>query len=126
MATLIEQNNHVENLLTGVGFYLWTDGKIGGYVRYVADGQRFGWRDELVKRAYLPHIMASGALPMAKSGSFAGRPDARVPGLDGLYLAGDWVGAEGFLIDASMASARQASSTKRCTWSCLTSGLSRS
>jgi hypothetical protein len=35
-------------LLTGVGFYLWTDGKIGGYVRYVADGQRFGWRDELL------------------------------------------------------------------------------
>jgi hypothetical protein len=48
VATLIEQNNHVEKLLTGAGFYLWTDGKIGGYVRYVADGQRFGWRDELV------------------------------------------------------------------------------
>ena len=48
MAELIEQNNRVQQLLTGVGFYLWTDGKIGGYVRYVADGQRFGWRDELV------------------------------------------------------------------------------
>ena len=48
VATLVEQNNHVEKLLTGAGFYLWTDGKIGGYVRYVADGQRFGWRDELV------------------------------------------------------------------------------
>ena len=48
VAKLIEQNNHVEKLLTGAGFYLWTDGKIGGYVRYVADGQRFGWRDELV------------------------------------------------------------------------------
>ncbi len=48
VAELIEQNNKVQQLLTGVGFYLWTDGKIGGYVRYVADGQRFGWRDELV------------------------------------------------------------------------------
>ena len=48
VAKLIEQNNHAEQLLTGLGFYLWTDGKIGGYVRYVADGQRFGWRDELV------------------------------------------------------------------------------
>jgi hypothetical protein len=28
--------------------------------------------------------------------------------LDNLYLAGDWVGPEGFLIDASMASARRA------------------
>ena len=48
IAALVEQNNQVQQLLTGVGFYLWTDGKIGGYVRYVADGQRFGWRDELV------------------------------------------------------------------------------
>ena len=48
VADLIEQNNHVQQLLTGLGFFLWTDGKIGGYVRYVADGQRFGWRDELV------------------------------------------------------------------------------
>jgi hypothetical protein len=48
VADLIEQNNRVQQLLTGVGFYLWTDGKIGGYVRYVADGQRFGWRDELM------------------------------------------------------------------------------
>src|SRR5579859_232703 len=48
VAELIEQNNRVQQLLTGVGFYLWTDGKIGGYVRYVADGQRFCWRDELM------------------------------------------------------------------------------
>ena len=37
---LVEQNNRVQHLLTGVAFYLWTDGKIGGYVRYVADAQR--------------------------------------------------------------------------------------
>ena len=48
IAELIEENNRVQQLLTGVGFYLWTDGKLGGYVRYVADGQRFGWREELV------------------------------------------------------------------------------
>src|SRR3989454_8890742 len=38
VADLVEQNNRVQQLLTSVGFYLWTDGKIGGYVRYVADG----------------------------------------------------------------------------------------
>jgi hypothetical protein len=48
VADLVEQNNRVQQLLTGMGFYLWTDGKIGGYVRYVADGQRFGWREELL------------------------------------------------------------------------------
>jgi hypothetical protein len=45
---LVEQNNRVQSLLTGVAFYLWTDGKIGGYVRFVADAQRFGSHDEPV------------------------------------------------------------------------------
>ncbi len=45
---LVEQNNRVQHLLTGVAFYLWTDGKIGGYVRYVADAQRFGSHNEPV------------------------------------------------------------------------------
>jgi hypothetical protein len=31
-----------------------------------------------------------------------------VPGIPDLYLAGDWVGPEGFLVDASMASAQRA------------------
>ncbi|MBZ5540700.1 MAG: hypothetical protein LAN61_09300 [Acidobacteriia bacterium] len=46
VAELIEQNNHMEHLLTLVGYHLWTDGKLGGYVRYVADGQRFGFHEE--------------------------------------------------------------------------------
>ena len=51
VAALIEQNNQVEHLLTAIGYFLWTDGKLGGYVRYVADGQRFGFHDEDVLRA---------------------------------------------------------------------------
>jgi hypothetical protein len=52
---LIEENNHVADLLTSIGWYLWTDGKIGSYTRFVADGDRFGYREvedydvELVK-----------------------------------------------------------------------------
>ena len=46
VATLIEQNNKVEELLSHVGYFLWTDGKLGAYVRYVADGQRFGFHEE--------------------------------------------------------------------------------
>src|SRR6202022_2201717 len=48
---LIEQNNHVEQLLTAIGYFLWTDGKLGAYVRYVADGQRFGYHEENVLEA---------------------------------------------------------------------------
>lgn len=66
-----------------------------------------GWRDVLVKRIYLPHIEAVGTLPTASSGGFAGRPGPQVPGLANLYLAGDWIGSAGFLVDASMSSSRQ-------------------
>jgi hypothetical protein len=51
VATLIEQNNHIEHLLTSIGYFLWTDGKLGAYVRYVADGQRFGFHDENILEA---------------------------------------------------------------------------
>lgn len=45
-AELIEQNNKVQDLLSAVGYFLWTDGKVGAYVRYVVDGQRFGWKNQ--------------------------------------------------------------------------------
>ncbi len=66
-----------------------------------------GWRDVLVKRIYLPRIEAISMLPTPNVGGFAGRPGPQVPDIAGLYLAGDWIGAEGYLVDASMASARQ-------------------
>jgi hypothetical protein len=46
VAALVQDNNKVQQMLTGAGYFLWTDGKIGGYVRYVADAQRFGWHNE--------------------------------------------------------------------------------
>jgi hypothetical protein len=51
VSELIERNNHVEELLTAIGYFLWTDGKLGAYVRYVEDAQRFGFRDEEVLEA---------------------------------------------------------------------------
>ena len=51
VAELIERNNHVEELLTAIGYFLWTDGKLGAYVRYVEDAQRFGFRDEEILEA---------------------------------------------------------------------------
>ena len=72
------------------------------------DAAQPGWRDVVVRRQFLPHIEAAGTLPMAQTGGFLGRPSVRVPGLDNLVLAGDWIGSRGFLVDASMASARVA------------------
>src|SRR6201998_1133484 len=58
VAQLVEQNNHVEELLTSIGYFLWTDGKLGAYVRYVADGQRFGFHEE--------QLLAALEIPLGK------------------------------------------------------------
>jgi len=62
-----------------------------------------GWRDVLVHRRFLPSMTVSNVLvtPSTK------RPSVTTP-LPGLYLAGDWIGDEGILSDASLASARAA------------------
>jgi len=39
----LERSNDARGLLQDTAFYLYTDGKVGGYVRYVVDGQRFGY-----------------------------------------------------------------------------------
>ena len=46
VAQLVEQNNRIGNLIVDEAFNLWTDGKVGAYVRYVVDGQRFGFHPE--------------------------------------------------------------------------------
>src|SRR5271155_2136072 len=46
VAGLIERNNRIGNLIVDEAFNLWTDGKVGAYVRFVVDGQRFGFHPE--------------------------------------------------------------------------------
>jgi hypothetical protein len=86
VAELIEQNNHVEQLLTLIGYHLWTDGKLGGYVRYVADGQRFGFHEEdLLEAIEIPLGEDAYVCPNCKNETVAqagiypgetGRPEA--------------------------------------------------
>ncbi|GLV60502.1 dehydrogenase [Dictyobacter sp. S3.2.2.5] len=67
-----------------------------------------GWRAEVVQQYFLPHMIVSNAMVQAHLGGLAGRPGPAVPGLPNLYVAGDWVGPEGGLSDASFASASNA------------------
>jgi hypothetical protein len=46
VAALVERNNRIDNLIVDEAFQLWTDGKVGAYVRFVVDGQRFGFHPE--------------------------------------------------------------------------------
>jgi phytoene dehydrogenase-like protein len=66
------------------------------------------WRKELVHERFLPDLVVTHALPAAAERGLRGRPGPEVPGAPGLYLAGDWVGPEGLLIDASLSSAARA------------------
>jgi hypothetical protein len=65
-----------------------------------------GWREVLVKKRPLPSMVVSNAVIAAATGGLAGRPDVRIA--DNLYIVGDWVGKEGILSNASVASAKHA------------------
>ena len=67
-----------------------------------------GWREALVYRRFLPDMIVMNALAEARTGGIAGRPQPRVEEVPGLYVVGDWVGDEGLLVDASLASAQRA------------------
>jgi phytoene dehydrogenase-like protein len=70
-----------------------------------ADTVQPGWRDEAILERHLPAMSVISALPVPEHGGLAGRPGPAVPGLPGAFLAGDWVGPEGLLLDAAVSSA---------------------
>jgi phytoene dehydrogenase-like protein len=67
-----------------------------------------GWRSWVVRRRFVPQLTVANALPAAERGGTAGRPSSEVLEIPGLFLAGEWIGPEGLLADASLASARAA------------------
>jgi phytoene dehydrogenase-like protein len=69
----------------------------------LADVVQPGWRAELRLERHLPRMVAVGAVAA---------PDRRPPVTyaPGLFLAGDWVGDEGWLADAALASGAAAAS----------------
>ncbi|MFV0260445.1 MAG: phytoene desaturase family protein [Acidimicrobiales bacterium] len=67
-----------------------------------------GWRDRVVVARYAPSSLVSGDYPSAALGGLPGRIATDGPGVPGLALAGDWVQADGVLLDASVDSGRAA------------------
>ena len=72
----------------------------------LADAVQPGWRERATLRRFLPRMVAVSAIPGPASGGLAGRP--RIDRGEGLYLAGDWLGPEGWLVDAAISSAAAA------------------
>jgi phytoene dehydrogenase-like protein len=97
--------------LIHVAKYLPTDSTddaptIAQELEQVLDLLQPGWRTLVVERRFLPRMTVTNAL--VTTGGLAERPSPAVPGIDGLYIAGDWVGDEGQLADAGVASAKAA------------------
>jgi phytoene dehydrogenase-like protein len=74
----------------------------------VADAVQPGWRERLTFDRFLPRMVPVSAIPTPASGGVAGRP--AVDRGDGLFVAGDWVGPEGWLLDAALSSGAAAAS----------------
>jgi phytoene dehydrogenase-like protein len=68
----------------------------------MADVVQPGWREQATLQRFLPRMVAVSAIPSAAGGGLAGRPG--VDRGEGLYLAGDWLGPEGWLVDAAISS----------------------
>lgn len=63
-----------------------------------------GWRDERITERFLPSLTVTEGIPQWRQP----RPAEDAPWVPGIYLAGDWVGSEGFLAEAALVSARRA------------------
>jgi hypothetical protein len=64
--------------------------------------------DDIVTSRYLHRMTVVSAAPAAHLGGMPGRPAVTATGSDRAFLAGDWVGPVGHLLDASCASATDA------------------
>ncbi|MCA9607708.1 MAG: NAD(P)/FAD-dependent oxidoreductase [Myxococcales bacterium] len=69
-----------------------------------------GWREQIVRAHWAGAMTVMQAIPEAKTGGLAGRPTVADAGPANVALAGDWVGDDGMLLDAAIASARAAAS----------------
>jgi len=95
--------------------------------RYLAPGERTGpaeqkaelmdlavlaglTEDHIVEQRYLHRMTVVGALATAELGGMRGRPTCTDTGMRAVFLAGDWVGPRGHLVDAALASASDAAS----------------
>jgi 2-polyprenyl-6-methoxyphenol hydroxylase-like FAD-dependent oxidoreductase len=67
-----------------------------------------GWRDHALMTRHLPGMTPITAIPTPETGGLAGRPGVAVPDAPGAFVTGDWVGPEGLLLDATLASAAAA------------------
>ena len=75
-------------------------------IEEILDMVQPGWRKMVVWQRFLPNMIASNTVIYDSDEFMENRPNIQVPGVDNLYIIGDWVGPNGMLADASFASAK--------------------
>ena len=63
---------------------------------------------DIVTQRFLARMIVSSVMPRAATSGLAGRPTMTASGLPRVFLAGDWVGPDGVLADAALASGHAA------------------
>jgi hypothetical protein len=63
---------------------------------------------DIVHQRFLSRMVVAGTVPAVTKGGLAGRPRVTDSGLPGVFVAGDWVGPDGLLADAALASGHAA------------------
>jgi hypothetical protein len=64
--------------------------------------------DDVIVTQFLARMVVTGAMPRACTGGLAGRPRVDATGLARVFVAGDWIGGDGLLADAALASGQAA------------------
>ncbi len=85
-------------------------GEVERQLEALLDALQPGWRAAERTRSLLLDVRVAHAVPTAGMGGLVGRPrvDALEATRPGILLAGDWIGPEGWLVDGSFASGRDA------------------
>jgi hypothetical protein len=92
---VIEENNKPIDTLEDVGYYLFTDGKIGGYVRFVSDAERFGTTEQpVIDTHYVPMGPDTYACPNCQAQS--GEDQVAATGMLACPQCGNQLGPENF------------------------------
>jgi len=77
--------------------------ELGAYLRHAGVTE-----SHVVVQRFLPRMVVASTMPRAGNGGLPGRPSVRASGLEGVFVAGDWVGPDGLLTDAALASGHRA------------------
>jgi len=65
-------------------------------------------RADIVVERFLASMTVTATMPRAALGGLAGRPSTNSTGIPAVFVAGDWVGPSGLLVDAALASGADA------------------